>query len=51
MTREELENEIFISVIRDLLFFSVREPCKRSPLYDTLKIKGGSLFEIDVGLP
>ena len=30
------ENEIFISVIRDPLPFSVREPCQRPPLYDPL---------------
>ena len=31
------ENEILIAVIRDSLFFSVREQCERPPLYDPHK--------------
>ena len=36
MTREELENEIFISVIRDLLFFLFVNRARGPPLYDPL---------------
>ena len=36
MTREELENEIFISMIRDLLFFLFVNRARDPPLYDPL---------------